>query len=126
MPIKRISQKKLDDYITQKIQPLFSQIVHHYGDTCDQAMKTPYSWSGAWGVTYRKNQEIVVGNYRNIVDLGDLLSSRKVTIDGLNAHISWSADHAAKVFFGSPKPSGGFIPGRNWVERANKTYQTIF
>jgi len=93
-------------------------------DRANRAIITePRDWGNGFGVTHRRNGEVVVGGYRNIKDLGNLKNSQRLQISesGKSATISWNGNGEtppALVYFGHATQNGGYVPGRPWVKVA--------
>lgn len=94
-------------------------------DRANRAVITePRDWGNGFGVTHRRNGEVVVGGYRNIKDLGNLKNSQQLQISesGKSAILSWDGNGEtppALVYFGHATKNG-YVPGRPWVKVALK------
>ncbi len=97
------------DELEAKLLKAFEKTVYAIAREETRTIEEINDWGSGFGVTHRKNGEVVVGGNRNIVDTGELRGSLEVNVNGTEATISWEADHAAKVFFGEHR-----IPGRDW------------
>lgn len=99
----------------------FDQTAKRYNEKNKEIIQNPRDWGGGFGTTYRRNGEIVVGGYRNILDLGNLNKSQKMTINQFSAIYEWSGNGetpAPLVYFGHVTRDGGFVPGRPWADVA--------
>jgi hypothetical protein len=107
--------------ITKRFGIAFRATATAFYEANIEAIKTPHYWQGFENsITHRQNGEVVVGAYRNILDLGNLSNSQQMSISGNTAAISWDGlgiTPVVQVFFGD-RTSDYYIPGRNWVEVA--------
>jgi hypothetical protein len=95
-------------------------------DRANRAVITePRDWGSGFGVTHRRNGEVVVGGYRNIKDLGNLKNSQRLQISelGKSATLSWNGNGETPpvlVYFGHATQGGNYVPGRPWTKVALK------
>lgn len=77
----------------------FEGMVDDFATACQDAFDDPV-WR--WPTTTRRRSGETVASPRNIVDLGTLRASQqRPQVAGLNASITWNAEHAAAVFLGA-------------------------
>jgi len=114
------SKRKLN--YKKAVQKAFKDTAQAYNEANQTVFTEPRDWSGNWGVTKRKNGEVVFGSYRNIVDQSNLKDSQTMTFpDQLTAQYEWNGNGetpATVVYFGAVLNNGGVIPGRAWTEEA--------
>ena len=100
----------------------FAKSVEHYGEKNKEVIENPRNWGGNWGTTYRKSGEVVTGGFRNIVDLGNLKDSQKITfVNPFLATIEWDGKGetpAPLVHEGYMTATGKEIPARPWTRYA--------
>lgn len=99
-------------------------------DFDQQIMDEKWDWKGPEAKTRRKNGQ-VVGEPRDIVDMGTLLrSKRREDISSSITEFNWDALHAGGVHDGQRLRSGGSNPARPWtdetLEDIQEVIQTIF
>ena len=114
--MKRISLKNdLEDRILSGIDAVSNAI----DDAIHEVIETPSQWDEGFGVTRRRNGEIVVGSYRNIVDLGNLDQSQEMTRDGLKTTWEWDGlgETPAVLVYTGYTTKNGRVPGRQFPER---------
>lgn len=110
------------DQVISAASNAFQKAVEHYGEVNKQVIESPRSWPGNWGITYRRSGEVVVGGFRNIVDLGNLKDSQKITfVNPFLATIEWDGKGetpAPLVHEGYFTSTGKEIPARPWTRYA--------
>ena len=111
------------DELKRKIRAGFESAVEAYDQTNRDVISEPRDWGSGFGVTHRSNGEVVVGGYRNIVDLGNLKRSQEYTIEESNnyAQFTWTGNDetpAVIVHEGAQLRNGNSIPARRWTEVA--------
>ena len=114
--MKRISlQTDLEDRILSGIDAVSNAI----DDAIHEVIETPSQWNEGFGVTRRRNGEIVVGSYRNIVDLGNLDQSQEMIRDGLKTTWEWDGlgETPAVLVYAGYTTKNGRVPGRQFPER---------
>lgn len=114
--MKRIPLKTdLEDRILSGIDAVSNTI----DDAIHEVIETPSQWDEGFGVTRRKNGEIVVGSYRNIVDLGNLDQSQEMTRDGLKTTWEWDGlgETPAVLVYTGYTTKNGRVPGRQFPEK---------
>jgi hypothetical protein len=92
-----------------------------YGDKMQQVITEPRQWEAGFGITHRRNGEIVVGSFRNIVDLGNLKQSQTMDRQNLKTTYEWDGmgeTPAVIVHEGATLRNGNEIPPRRWTEVA--------
>jgi hypothetical protein len=105
--------------IKDRARKAFLACVDAYDAANQQAIETPRQWPSGFGTTHRRNGEVVVGSYRNIVDLGNLQASQKVEVlsDGIS-QFTWDGKGetpVALVHEGHATKGGGYVPARRWT-----------
>ena len=114
--MKRIPLKTdLEDRILSGIDAVSDAI----DDAIHEVIETPSQWDEGFGVTRRRNGEIVVGSYRNIVDLGNLDQSQEMTREGLKTTWEWDGlgETPAVLVYTGYTTKNGRVPGRQFPER---------
>ena len=105
--------------ILEKVRADFELAVKEYAKQNTAVFNQPLQWDQGFGTTRRLNGEIVSGSFRNIVDLGDLRDSQKLTKLSPDAFsLTWTSDYAKYVYFGFITSAGNFVPGRPWASVA--------
>lgn len=79
----------------------------------------PSQWDEGFGVTHRRNGEVVVGSYRNILDLGNLGESQNMTRKGYQTIWEWDGMGQTPVtlVYTGYSTKNGRVPGRPFPER---------
>lgn len=99
----------------------FQKTAEAFDDKNKEIITQPRMWEGFEGSTTRRsNGEIVHGAFRNIQDMGNLLNSQKLTVQGNVAALSWNGNGETpvqNVYFGF-RGKNYWIPGRPWTEVA--------
>lgn len=117
--MKRISYK---EQVINAASNAFQKAVEHYGEKNKEVIDSPRSWPGSWGTTYRKSGEVVVGGFRNIVDLGNLKDSQKINfVNPFLATIEWDGKGETPtplVHEGYTTSTGKQVPARPWTRYA--------
>jgi hypothetical protein len=116
------SSKKLKEYIETKAQNAFREFSYEVARYQTQygieKVRTLDDFAGHY---WERNNGQLVERTRNIVDTGELRDSLHVGFpDKLRASLTWEADHAGAVYFGSISPGGYPIPPRPWVMWAHQ------
>lgn len=119
--MKRIIKpnKDLEERIISGMDSLSSAIDEAIQGTIIQ----PQQWPEGFGTTFRKSGEIVVGSFRNIVDLGNLQKSQNVTREGFKTIFEWDGGGETPpvlVHEGFTHRSGKQIPARRFTEEGIK------
>jgi len=119
--MKRIVRinKDLNDKIILPAAPLSSAIDGAIQETIIQ----PQQWPEGFGTTFRKSGEIVVGSFRNILDLGNLQKSQNVTREGFKTIFEWDGSGETPpvlVHEGFTHRSGKQVPPRRFTEEGIK------
>lgn len=107
--------------VKANLKKAFNQTARELSDKFQEVISTPRTWDGFEGsVTYRANGSVVSGSFRNIEDLGNLLSSQNSEISSNKATYSWDGNGLTpvlSVFFGH-RTETGFVSGRDWITPA--------
>lgn len=89
----------------------FARTVRAYGEQVQREFESPL-WE--WPRTTRRSGGRIAGSPRDLVDTGALKRSQQPPqVVGLNARITWTADHAAEVFAGVVGKDRQSKPARN-------------
>ena len=81
-----------------------------------QITRSEWDWKGPDGRTRRRNGQVVT-QPRNIVDTGELLSSKTRTqVNRNTVDFTWTAEHAELVHDGADAVNGEEYPARAWTE----------
>ena len=120
--MRRVSRRNvLNKAINSALKKSLDELYQEF----QRVIREPRQWDGFENsTTYRANGSVVVGSFRNIEDLGNLLSSQKLDLDGNNATFSWDGNGitpVVDVFFGR-RTETGYIPGRDWIREALDDY----
>lgn len=96
----------------------FDAAVEQYDKANHDVIQNPRYW-GDFGVTHRKNGDVVAGGYRDIVDLANLDGSQKVEkVSDFVARFSWDGlgeTPVALVHEGYTTTTGKTVPARRWT-----------
>lgn len=102
----------LDDFLLERVSKGLVATSEQLISDCNEVFDNPRLWGHGFGVTHRRNGEVVVGRFRNIVDTGELRNSSEVRDRSQTSkQVAWTAEHAEEVYFGE-----GRKPGRKWVD----------
>lgn len=114
--MKTKRHKNLEKCITES----FKSTVKAYSNKNQEIFEEPRQW-GQFGITHRRNGEIVVGGFRNIKDLGNLKNSQNLEfLNDYEAQLSWDGNGETPptlVFYGY-RTKNSFVPGRPWTNVA--------
>jgi hypothetical protein len=116
--VKRI---KHHQQLRERIVKGMDSVSDAYQSAMLQTISEPYQWPDGFGVTHRRNGEVVVGSNRNIVDLGNLKNSQTMFRQGLKTTYEWSGMGETPpviVHEGATLANGTQIPPRRWTEVA--------
>lgn len=115
--MKRISVKN-DDLERRIIQGMDS-LSNAIDESIHDVIVTPQDWLEGFGVTRRRNGEVVVGSYRNIVDLGNLENSQEMTRNGLKTEWEWDGlgETPAVLVYTGYATKNGRVPERHFPEK---------
>jgi hypothetical protein len=74
----------------------------------------PSQWEPGFGITHRRNGEVVIGSYRNILDLGNLGESQNMTREGYKTIWEWDGlgETPASLVYTGYVTTNGRVPGR--------------
>lgn len=112
----RVTSYKQD--IINRAVKAFEATVRQYDEAMKNVISSPRYW-GDFGTTYRRNGEIVVGGFRNIVDLGNLQSSQQFTmVNPFLARFQWDGNGVTPVTLvheGYTTRSERSVPARPWT-----------
>lgn len=107
--------------IMARVEQAFAKTADAYGAEIQQVIREPRDWGDGFGTTYRRNGEVVVGGFRNIVDEANLAGSQTLDVNGLTATYTWDGNGitpAAIVHEGAVLSNGTIIPARRFTEVA--------
>ena len=106
------------DDVINRAKKAFQATVTQYDNTMKNIIESPRYW-GDFGTTYRRSGEVVVGGFRNIVDLGNLRNSQTVTFfNPFLACFEWNGNGETPtvlVHEGYTTRTGKTIPARPWT-----------
>lgn len=111
------------------IHEAFKDVVNRFNEINKVIITEPRQWPPGFGVTQRRSGEVVSGSFRNIVDLGNLLNSQKLTFNNRSARLEWDGNNVTPVvkqYTGWQTESGKYIPGRPWVEIAIQEHKELY
>lgn len=105
--------------IRKRLLHAFDAATDAYDKANRKVISDARDWGSGFGTTHRRNGEVVVGGYRNIVDLENLAQSQKVEpIGDGKARFSWDGNGetpAAIVHEGATLQNGTQLPARRWT-----------
>lgn len=115
--MKRITRN--NDRLTQQLINGMDSLSDAINDAIAYTIETPEQWDAGFGVTHRKNGEVVVGSFRNIVDEGNLQMSQDMTREGLSTTWEWDGNGETPVdlVYTGYTTANGRVPGRQFPER---------
>jgi len=112
----RVISNKQD--IINRISRSFEATVQRYDEAMKEIIANPRQW-GDFGTTYRRNGEIIVGGFRNIVDLENLQNSQRFEmVNPFLARFTWDGNGKTPVTLvheGYTTKTGKTIPARPWT-----------
>ncbi len=107
--------------VNAKFAQAFKAAFDEFNRANEEVITEPRQW-GNFGVTHRRNGQIVVGGYRNIVDLSNLRSSQSQELLAPNkGRVTWNGDGetpVALVHEGYTTVLGKRVPARRWTRVA--------
>lgn len=119
-----MKRKSFKAKIIDKFNNAVKECVKAYDLGNRLAIEQTFNWGkygGGFGVTLRKNGEVVVGDNRNIRDLGNLANSQTIIPLPHGAIFQWDGNGvtpAAIVHEGATFSNGSSIPPRPWTTEA--------
>ncbi len=119
--VVRVTSHK--NQVMQRLAQAFDKTAQAYDANLHLVLRLKRNWAEppGFGVTRRRNKTIVVGNFRNIYDTGELdRSQNMVMLSRFRVRYSWSAPHAVIVHEGAVLRSGRRIPARRFTRVAAK------
>jgi hypothetical protein len=110
--VKRFSRNN-DDY-EQKVLAAIDAVSNAIDDAILETIVFPSQWEPGFGITHRRNGEVVVGSYRNILDLGNLGESQNMTRQGYQTIWEWNGlgETPATLVYTGWSTANGRVPGR--------------
>lgn len=109
------------DIVRKEARIAFKQTAHELNEEFQRMISEPQQWDGFEdSTTLRANGTVVSGSYRNIEDLGNLLSSQKMDLEDESVIYSWDGNGitpVAAIFFGT-RTASSYTPGRDWITPA--------
>lgn len=108
--------------LKKTVEKAFKQTAEAYDRANKEVIQQPRDWGSGFGVTKRRNGEVVIGGYRNIVDLGNLKDGQTLSFTKpLTATYEWQSNETpvSLVYWGY-RTKNGFVPSRKWTEEALK------
>lgn len=86
-----------------------------------EAIRVPRVWAGfETSVTYRKNGEVIIGAYRDIVDDEDTANSQQMFQGDFITTYSWGStgDTPVQLVYFGDRRYDTYFAGRDWVQEA--------
>jgi hypothetical protein len=110
--MKRFTRNN-DEY-EQKVLSGMESLSIAIDDSILETIVFPSQWEQGFGITHRRNGEVVVGSYRNILDLGNLGESQNMTRDGYKTIWEWDGlgETPATLVYTGYSTASGRVPGR--------------
>jgi hypothetical protein len=107
--------------LMQDLSLSFGATAQRYAQQLQATIQNPRQWDPGFGITYRKNGQVVYGSYRNIVDEGNLANSQQHVVKKFRALYWWTGNGvtpAVLVHDGWTTTTGKKIPARRWTVEA--------
>lgn len=107
--------------LRDKITAGMDTVSDAYQSAMIEVISEPRQWPDGFGVTHRRNGEVVIGSNRNIVDMGNLRRSQSMTREGYKTTYQWDGMGETPpiiVHEGATLTNNKQIPPRRWTEVA--------
>lgn len=107
--------------VKASLERAFAKTAVDYADRMQTVITDPRQWPAGFGTTHRRNGQTVVGSFRNIEDLGNLLRSQQFSVSGFLARYQWDGNGQTPVVLvheGYTTKTGKRIPPRRWTIQA--------
>lgn len=107
--------------VIQRFVKAFEKTTQAYNANLHLVLRLKRNWiePPGFGRTQRRNKTIVIGNFRNIYDTGELDRSQQMTpLSLFRVRYSWSAPHSSIVHEGAVLRNGTRVPPRRFTRVA--------
>lgn len=110
--------------INKAAQEAFEVTVQQVSEGCDRELESDkWDWPRE---TLRKSGNLIPPGLRDIIDTGELLESKEVSVEGNDATIKWDCNHALITHDGATLRNGTEIIARPFTEVPVATGNDIF